>query len=66
MVLHSYTGVTRDNRNTQTPFTITNWTEDVAMDCNNAADAELADVLGTLIKHLMEQGIINGTINTGA
>jgi hypothetical protein len=46
-----------------TSFTITNWTNDVAMDCNAAADAELADVLGTLIKTLIEQGILNGSVS---
>jgi len=45
-------------------FTITNWTDDVEMDCDAAADAEIADVLGTLIKHLIDSGIIQGTVST--
>jgi len=44
-------------------FAITNWTSDVAMDCNSAADAEICDVLGTLIKELIERGIINGSVS---
>jgi hypothetical protein len=43
-------------------YTITNKTTDRTMDCNNAADAELADVLGTLIQDLIRKGIINGTV----
>ena len=46
-----------------TAFTITNWTNDVAMDCNAAADAEICDVLGTLIKHLIAAGVIAGTVS---
>lgn len=44
-------------------FTITNFTEDLAMDCNAAADAELADVLATLIQELKRQGIISASIS---
>ena len=43
-------------------FAITNFTEDLAMDCNAAADAEIADVLATLIQELNRQGIIEATI----
>ena len=45
-------------------FTITNWTEDLDMDCDNCADACIADVLGTLINELQKQGIIKGTTAT--
>ena len=44
-------------------FTVTNWNEDLAMDCDNAADAELADVLGTLINELKKQGLINASVS---
>ena len=44
-----------------TSFAITNWTEDVALDCNSTSDAELADVLGTLVKALQDAGIIAGS-----
>lgn len=43
-------------------WVITNQTDDLAMDCNAAADAEIADVLGTLIKELLAQGILSGTV----
>ena len=42
-------------------YAITNLTADVIMDCNSAADAELADVLGTLISDLLDAGVIRGT-----
>ena len=60
---------TRDKRDTNgtysggaAAFTITNWTADVALDCNAAAVAETNDVLGTLIKILIEKGIITGKV----
>ena len=43
-------------------FAVTNITEDYAMDCNTAADAEICDVLGTLIRELIQRGVINGTV----
>lgn len=46
-----------------TTYTITNQTTDRAMDCDAAAAAEIADVLGTLIKDLRDQGIVTGTVN---
>jgi len=45
----------------QVDFTITNWTNDIDMDCDASADAVLADVLATLIKELQAKGIIGGT-----
>ena len=54
----------RDNTGALCPaFTITNWTNDVALDCDAAAVAETNDVLGTLIKHLIETGVINGSVS---
>lgn len=44
-------------------FAVTNLTEDFAMDCNAAADAEICDVLGTLIRELIRKGVINGTVS---
>jgi hypothetical protein len=44
-------------------FTVTNWTNDVALDCDAAAVAETNDVLGTLIKHLIAAGVIGGTVS---
>ena len=44
-------------------FTITNFTEDVALNCNEEAGALLvADVLATLIQELKRKGIIEATI----
>ena len=45
-------------------FTITNWTEDLDMDCDGSADAVIADVLGTLINELQKKGILTGTTAT--
>ena len=45
-----------------TSFTVTNWTNAVALNCNGGAIATTDDVLGTLIKTLQEQGILKGTI----
>ena len=55
----------RDNRDKGPVFSITNWTSDVDIDANSATNDELSDLLGTVIKVLIEQGILNGTINSG-
>jgi hypothetical protein len=53
----------KDNNDVLAPaFTVSNWTEALTMDCNANADLATADTLGTLIKHLIELGIINGTV----
>jgi hypothetical protein len=44
-------------------YTITNHTADRAMDCNTAADAEIADVLGSLILDLANAGVIKATVS---
>ena len=44
-----------------THFAVTNLTPDFAMNCDAAADAELADVLGTVIRELIAKGILQGT-----
>ena len=47
----------------QTPsFAITNHNEDLALNCDSTTDAELADVLGTVIRELIRKGILNGTV----
>lgn len=43
-------------------FTITNFTEDLALDCDSTSDGELADVLGTVIRNLQQQGILKGSV----
>jgi hypothetical protein len=55
-------GGLKDHSSQELAFTITNLTQDVAMDCNTAADAELADVLATVIRELIRKGILNGTV----
>ena len=45
-------------------FTVTNFTEDIVLNCNEEAGALLvADVLATLIQELQRKGIIEATIS---
>jgi len=46
-----------------TPFAVTNWVEDVALVCTTD-DAALGNVLGTLIKQLIDKGILVGSVAT--
>ncbi len=52
----------RDQRSSGPVFALTNWTSDVDIDCNSATNDELSDLVGTLIKTLIEAGLINGTV----
>ena len=49
-------------------FTVTNWTEDLALDCDvvqvSGSVVQTADVLGTLINELQKQGILRGSTST--
>lgn len=45
-------------------FTITDWTEDFAMDCNTDNAAAIANCLGTLINVLIQKGVISGSVTT--
>lgn len=45
-------------------WAVTNLTADYVMDCNSAADLELADVSGTIIRDLISQGILQGATST--
>lgn len=45
-------------------YTVTNWTSDKVMDCNAAADAEICDVLGSVINDLITLGLLQGTVST--
>lgn len=46
-------------------WTITDWTEDLALDCNSEASlTALCNNFGTLIKQLIQLGIIKGTVAT--
>lgn len=54
----------RDITNEQAEtFVVTNWTSDVTLDCNANSDLATADVLGTLIKVLVEKGILKGSVS---
>ena len=56
--------LTSDSAGTPTTpkFTITNFNEDLDFDCDTATLGVTSDCLGTLIKILIQKGIINGTI----
>jgi hypothetical protein len=43
-------------------FEVTNFTEDYSFDADTAALTVTSDVLGTLIRELIQRGIINGTV----
>lgn len=47
-------------------YAVTNRVVDRALDCNANSDLATADVLGTLIEDLIAQGIIQGTVSSGA
>lgn len=48
--------------NAQTSFTVTNHTAGLSLNCNANNDLLTADTLGSLIKVLIEAGIIKGSI----
>lgn len=63
MVLVCSTGGFRD-RVEGSEFAITSYVEDLTLASNEATAANIAATLGTLIKVLIEKGVINGTVNT--
>ena len=44
-------------------FVVTDWTSDLTLDCDSD-DADLGDLVGTLIKQLIEKGIIKGSVTS--
>lgn len=62
----TFTNDTQRDKGTTPNFAVTDWAEDYAMDCNTDAVGAVANVLGTLIRDLMAQGIIKGTVVTAA
>lgn len=62
MALISSSGGQRDNAATE-EFAVTNWVSDVGLVCTTD-DAALGNVLGTLIKVLIENGVIKGSVNS--
>lgn len=63
MATTSYDG-TRDSPDAGSAFTVTDWAEDYALDCNTDVVANTNNVLGTLIKDLIQKGIIKGSVAT--
>ena len=43
-------------------ITVTNFDEDISLDCASSTNNELGDVLGTVIRALQRQGILKGTV----
>ena len=60
MVTITYDGK-RDAPQAGTSFAVTDQTDDYTLDCDTD-DADLGDVLGTLIKELIQKGVIKGTV----
>ena len=57
----------RDRRDTTLAgpvFDFTNFTEQLAINCDSASNDQLADALATLVKTLMQQGLLQGTVKT--
>ena len=54
--------VTTDSGGAIGKFEVTNFNEDYSFDCNTATLGVTSDVLGTLIRELIQRGIINGTV----
>jgi peroxiredoxin len=60
MTTFTYDG-TRDTPNSVAAWSVTNWTENLALDCNTD-NASLGNNLGTLIKELIQKGILTGSV----
>ena len=63
MALVAESGGVRDKGSTS-EFAVTSYTEDLTLASNEATAGNIAAVLGTLIKVLIENGTINGTVNS--
>ena len=59
---YNYTGA-RDSPQATSSWTVTDWTDDHSLDCDSD-DADLGDALGTLIKELIDKGVIKGSVTT--
>jgi len=58
--------IKRDRSSQTTTFTVTNWNADTDMDADTETLGVVADTLGTLIRELARQGIINADISAPA
>jgi len=54
----------RDKGTVAANFTVTNWVQTHALNCNGGAIATTDDVLGTVIAELIRQGILKGSVTT--
>lgn len=63
MALVASSGGARDKGSTS-EFAVTSYSEDLSLAGNEATAANVAAVLATLIKVLIENGTINGTVNS--
>lgn len=48
--------------NPSATFTVTDFTEALALDCDTSSNEQLGDTLGTVINELIKLGILNGTV----
>ena len=54
----------RNQRDITSPaYTVTNHNIDRALDADSTTTGELADIIGTLIKDLIDQGAISGSVS---
>jgi len=63
MALIASSGGKRD-MGSKSEFAVTSYTEDLSLASNEATAGNIAAVLGTLIKVLIENGTINGSVNS--
>lgn len=52
----------RDTNGEHGEFVVTNFTAALSLNCNANSDLATADTLATLIKILIEKGVISGTV----
>ena len=63
MTTYNYDG-TRDTPASVGAWTITSWTEDLTLAGNEAGAANVAACLATLIKQLIQKGVLKGSVAT--
>ena len=62
MTTYSYDGCERTPE-AATAFTVTKYNEDYSMDCDGLVGV-VADTLATVIRELIKQGILKGSVTT--
>lgn len=63
MTTYTYDG-TRDSPEAIESFAVTSYVEDLTLAGNEAGAANVAAVLATVIKQLIQKGILKGTVAT--